>query len=154
MNVFQFPAIMTHIRHKKNTVFYIVNILQLQALNISCEIFFQKQGQFTKYLHDQAWGRQQFHLELHQVQTPSICQNAQGSASGGKSEHAQTQSHWLTLTCTAIRHLQLCGGSEDTCLNIFPQCLWLCLRETILLRIQPWEGFSLINLGMGFFLVM
>lgn len=62
---------MTHIQQKNPTIFYIVNILELQALNIPCGFFFfsfKNQVQFTKYVHDQAQGRQQFHLEFHQVQ--------------------------------------------------------------------------------------
>lgn len=74
---------MTHIKQKKTTIFYTVNILQLEALDTSCWFFFFKLG------HDQAQGRQ-FQPEYHQVQAPAIRQNTQGSASGGKSECAQT----------------------------------------------------------------
>ena len=119
MNIFQFPAITIHIQQKKTTIFYIVNILQMQASNISCGFFFFKDKASLQNIYiikpkahnTFTWSsiktRHQVYAKTHKALPP------EGSLSTPR--HNRTDSPRLAQQ---LRHLHLCGGSEDTCINI------------------------------------
>lgn len=91
---------MTHIEQKKTTIFYIVSILQLQTLNISCDFFFFfnkaslqniymiKRKADINFLWSSTKSRHQVYAKSHKALPP------EGSLSVPRHNH--TDSLWLT----------------------------------------------------------